>query len=299
MRPQPSEATQIPIEQITAGENVRTELGDLTELESTIAEHGIIVPLGVRKLGENSYALEYGFRRLACALRLGLRTVPVVLVPDASNPIVVNVIENLQRKDLTALEEAAGLQQLQLSLELSSDQVGSMIGKSGTHVRDRLSLLTAHDAVKEALRNGVVSVSAATELVKLPVEEQPSWIARAKRQSARALKADIEFRLMPPAARELLGAGELARRAGREEQVQLPTIAEDMDDPRLVMAVEYAQRVKDHVTAIQELWPQLTTRIRSEVLDVLVGARQQMATLEVGELAEAERGNRGRFLPGV
>jgi len=65
------------------------------------------------------------------------------------------------------------------------------------------------------------------------------------------------------------------------------------------MAVEYAQRVKDHVTAIQELWPQLTTRIRSEVLDVLVGARQQMATLEVGELAEAERGNRGRFLPGV
>lgn len=299
MRPQPSEATQLPVEQITAGENVRTELGDLTELESTISEHGIIVPLGVRKLGEDSYALDYGFRRFACALRLGLRTVPVVLVPEASNPIVVNVIENLQRKDLSALEEAAGLQQLQLSLELSSDQVGSMIGKSGTHVRDRISLLAAHADVKEALRNGVVSVSAATELVKLPVEEQPRWIARAKRQSARALKADIEFRLMPPAARELLGAGELARRAGREEQVQLPTIAEDVEDPRIVMAVEYAQRVKDHVAAIQELWPQMTTRLRSEVLDVLVGARQQMATLEVDELAEAERGNRARLLPGV
>jgi len=289
MRPQPSEATQLPIEQITAGENVRTELGDLTELEQTIAEHGILVPLGVRKLGEDSYDLEYGFRRFAAALRLGLRTVPVVLVPAGSNPIVVNVIENLQRKDLTAMEESAGYQQLQLALELSSDQVGAMVGKSGSHVRDRLSLLLAHDAVKEALQTGVVSVSAATELAKLPVDEQPAWIARAKRPSARALRSDIEFRLMSPEARELLGAGELARRAGREEQVALPTIAEDVEDPRLTMSIEYAQRVKDHVDAIQALWPQMPVRLRTEVLDVLVAARRQMATLEVTEMVDAER----------
>lgn len=289
MRPQPSEATQIPIEQITAGENIRTELGDLTELESTIAEHGILVPLGVRKLGEDSFHLEYGFRRFACALRLGLRTVPVVLVPAGSNPIAVNVIENLQRKDLTPMEEAVGMQQLQLSLELSSDQVGAMVGKSGAHVRDRLSLLTAHDDVQTAVRAGTVSTAAATELAKLPVEEQPQWIARATRQSARALRSDIAFRLMAPAARDLLGAGELARRAGREEQVTLPTIAEDVADPRLVMAVEYAQRVKDHVVAIQALWPQMPTRLRTEVLDVLVAARQQMATLQVVEMADAER----------
>ena len=80
----------------------------------------------------------------------------------------------------------------------------------------------------------------------------------------------------------------MARRAGREEQTVLPTVAETIEDPRLLMAVEYAQRVKDHVVAIQALWPQLPVQLRTEVLDVLVAARQQMGTLEVVELVEAE-----------
>ena len=275
----PMERLEIPVEQIVSGGNVRSDLGDLSWLQALIAEHGILVPIGVRAVGENQYAIDYGFRRFACALRLGLRTVPAVLVPKGVGTLLVNMVENFARKDLNPLEEAEGYHQLALQYALSAEDVGVMLARSGRHVRDRLELLSAHPDLHAAIAAGEIGASVATELARLPRDEQPRWLARGKRVSHRAIKQDVDFALMPPEERDRMGAEALARRAGNDPQPELPIVQEPAEDPRLRMAVEYGRRALDNVLAIQGVWMQLPPTLQAEVLGVLGSVRVQIGAL--------------------
>lgn len=98
----------IPINKIEIVENIRTSTTDprMKSLMQSIKQHGLKEPIGVARTKEGDYVLEYGFRRLTAFKKLGYKTIPAVINPesDIANLLIVNTIENIQRKDITPAE---------------------------------------------------------------------------------------------------------------------------------------------------------------------------------------------------
>jgi ParB family transcriptional regulator, chromosome partitioning protein len=130
----------------------RQVMGDLSELMASVAEKGIIEPLVVRQRG-GRYQIIAGERRYHAAVQVGLRDVPVVVreVGDAE-VMEIALIENLQRKDLTAFEEAEALQQLAQRCSYTHEDMARKLGKSRTSVTESLSLTNMPDEVRNLCR---------------------------------------------------------------------------------------------------------------------------------------------------
>ncbi len=158
------------------GWNPREEIKgeSLEELKTSIAKEGIQVRLVVRKAGKG-YELIDGERRLRAAKELKLKEVPVIIREATDIEVrVTMLIANLQRKDLTPLEEAAGLEALIL-IEGSPKDLHKRVGKSETWVAERLKLLQATDELKELLRDGMITtkhVIATVPFVSYPVYQE-------------------------------------------------------------------------------------------------------------------------------
>lgn len=142
---------------------------ELAELAASIREHGIIQPLIVTANKDGSFTLIAGERRWQAAQRAGLKTVPVLL-RQASNQEMLEValIENVQRADLNAIEEAEAYRQLVEEFGLSHDAVARRVGKNRVTVTNTLRLLSAADAVKQALVDGKITEGHARALLSLP-----------------------------------------------------------------------------------------------------------------------------------
>ncbi len=146
---------------------------ELDELTSSIREHGVLQPLIVtpgEKAGE--YVLIAGERRLEAARLAGLATVPV-MVRQATDQqrLELAIIENVQRSDLSALEEAEAYRQLAEDFSLSHEDIAAQVGKSRVAVTNTLRLLKLPDAVKNALIEGRISEGHARAILALPTAE--------------------------------------------------------------------------------------------------------------------------------
>ena len=142
----------------------------LQELAESIACHGILQPLSVRRVG-NSYELIAGERRLRAAQRAGLTEIPcIVMTMDQQESSVAAMVENLQRQDLDFIEEAKGIARLMEGGNLSQEQVAAMLGRSQSSVANKLRLLKHSEAVLEALRQGELTERHARALLRLPTE---------------------------------------------------------------------------------------------------------------------------------
>lgn len=143
---------------------------DLEDLMSSIEEHGIIQPLIMTRLG-NGYELIAGERRLRAARTLGLKTVPAI-VRDATDQqkLELALIENIQRQDLNAVEEAVAYRALIDEFNLTQEQVAGRVGKSRSNVANILRLLDLPETVLLALRDGRISKSHGRTLL---AEENP------------------------------------------------------------------------------------------------------------------------------
>jgi ParB family chromosome partitioning protein len=130
----------------------RQVMGDLSELMASVAEKGIIEPLIVRQQ-KGRYQIIAGERRYHAAVQVGLREVPVV-VRDATDVEVMEIalVENLQRKDLTAFEEAEALHQLAHKCGYTHEDMARKLGKSRTAVTESLSLNNMPDEVRNLCR---------------------------------------------------------------------------------------------------------------------------------------------------
>src|ERR671912_391547 len=143
----------VPIEQLDPNPGQpRQVMGDLSELMASIAEKGIIEPLVVRQRGDR-FQIIAGERRYHASVQVGLREVPVV-IRDASDAEVMELalIENLQRKDLTAFEEAEALHQLAQKCSYTHEDMARKLGKSRTSVTESLSLQNMPDEVRNLCR---------------------------------------------------------------------------------------------------------------------------------------------------
>jgi len=140
----------------------------LMSLCESIKEKGILQPLLVRKK-DNRYEIIAGERRWRAAQKAGLRTVPVI-VKDFSDQetLEVALIENLQRENLSPIEEAEGLNRLMAEYEYTQETLGKVIGKSRSYIANSLRLLVLPSDVQQMITDGALSAGHARALVGLP-----------------------------------------------------------------------------------------------------------------------------------
>ena len=144
----------------------------LSELASSIRQHGILQPLSVRRVG-TGYELVAGERRLRAAMLAGLTEVPcIVMQMDDRESGLAALVENLQRQDLDFIEEAMGIASLMQKFAMSQEQAARMLGKSQSAIANKLRLLRHSDAVLNALREGGLTERHARALLRLEGDEK-------------------------------------------------------------------------------------------------------------------------------
>lgn len=157
------------IEQIEANPfNPRTnfEKNALEELSQSIATHGIIQPLTVRKLGRDKYQLISGERRFRASQLAGLTEVPAyVRVANDQTMLEMALVENIQREDLNAIEVALSYQRLIDECELTQEQMSQKIAKSRSSITNHLRLLKLPAEIQLGVRDSVISMGHARALV--------------------------------------------------------------------------------------------------------------------------------------
>src|SRR5262249_2647398 len=183
-------------------QGVREHPGDVDGLAATIAEHGLLQPLGVVAAEHGRYRVVYGNRRRAAAVQLGLERVPCILL-DADDPhtLIQQLTENIQRQDLNDLEKARAFARLREQLVADGrarpereldDMTGRAVGLPAGTVRSLLTLPEHAGEVKASLRDGALSVAQA---------QVPSRVANARTQ----------IELARAAVEEGMSAAELSR----------------------------------------------------------------------------------------
>src|SRR5512140_685571 len=201
--PRDSGAVQVPIDAITRNprqprQTMKEE--ELEELAASIREHGVIQPLLISPPVGGMDTLIAGERRLQAARRAGLKTVPVVIrVASDQQLLELALIENVQRADLNAIEEAEAFQHLAKEFGMSHEAIASRVGKSRVAVTNTIRLLEASSAVKQALVDGRISEGHARALLAL-------GSARAEEVALqRVVNLDLSVRQTELLARKLSG----------------------------------------------------------------------------------------------
>ena len=139
----------------------------LSELAASIVEHGIIQPLVLRRLGDK-YEIIAGERRYKAAQLAGLTSVPAIISDlDDNESAEVAIIENTQRRNLSAIEEAKSYKKLLDRKYVTQDQLAKRLGVSQSAVANKIRLLSLPDAVQDALINEKISERHARSLLKL------------------------------------------------------------------------------------------------------------------------------------
>ena len=158
-------------------EQPRKALGDLRELTESVREKGVLEPLLVRFISsEGCFYIISGERRYHAARAAGLREVPCIekSVDDAET-LEIALIENIQRKDLTAFEEADGLHRLATQFEYTHEDVAKKIGRARSSVTETLSLRNIPEALrKKCVENGITSKSLLLQIARQPTEKKMS-----------------------------------------------------------------------------------------------------------------------------
>ncbi len=161
---------QIPIEDIVPNRfqpRVSFDETTLKELANSIKVHGIIQPLVVRRLNDK-YEIIAGERRYRAAKSVGLLSVPAILseLTDGESAEVA-IVENIQRKDLTAIEEARSYKTLLEKGDINQDELARKMGLSQSAVSNKLRLLNLSDSVQDAILNEKISERHARSLLKV------------------------------------------------------------------------------------------------------------------------------------
>ncbi len=241
----------------------------LNELASSIREHGVLQPILVRPLGPNTYQIVAGERRWRASRLAGLETIPALIEEiDDDTALEIAIIENLQREDLTPLDEAAMYDRMVHEHGYSIRKLADKLGKDKGYLENRLRLADAPPEIRELVSLRKDSLSHAYELMKV---EDPKKRRRLAEQVARGELTLIKLR---------------DKIEGRKSR---PGAADD-DAPTEDVAVAQVERTEEDER--DELWASADLPPAVEVSDdSLVNAKQSLADAVdglVGVLSSAE-----------
>lgn len=171
-----SDSLYIPIAQVescSTQPRKRFDEDSLAELADSIREHGILQPLTVRRLSSGYYQIVAGERRWRAARMAGLDQVPVIVIEaDDRKMAELALIENLQREDLSPIEEAEGYRSLIENYQMTQEEAAARLGKSRSAVANALRLLALCPEVRAMLEAGTISGGHARALLPLSPEMQ-------------------------------------------------------------------------------------------------------------------------------
>jgi len=139
---------------------------EMDSLEASIREKGVIQPILVRKTADQAYEIIAGERRWRAAQRAGLHELPVVVRELTDREALeIALVENVQRADLSPIEEALGYQRLMTEFDHTQEQLSKVVGKSRSHVANLLRLLDLPPSVKTLLDSGKITAGHARALL--------------------------------------------------------------------------------------------------------------------------------------
>lgn len=162
---------EIRLDLVDVGDNPRSDPGDLEELAASITRRGVMEPVRVRPAGDR-FQLIFGQRRVLASRLAGRNTIPAIVADDdPENDVVDALVENIQRADLNPIDEARAIQRLVEAGHTEAD-VALLLGRSHSHVNNRLRLLRCDPFVVEAVRAGAPQVFHGILLAALPHRQQ-------------------------------------------------------------------------------------------------------------------------------
>jgi ParB family chromosome partitioning protein len=188
----------------------------IKELTDSIISHGVVQPIIVNKLTNGKYQIIAGERRFRACKLAGLQTIPV-LVKELSKKDILEIalIENIQRQELTSIEEAEGFQQLVQDYGYSHAELSVAVGKSRGHVANLLRLNNLPDSIKMMINNGQLSMGHARCLIGLE---------NAEVLAAKIIANDLNVRQ----AEELAGSKRKIKRANNDSPKKEEPVNEDL-----------------------------------------------------------------------
>lgn len=265
------ELRQIPIRDLVLSKhNPRTDVGDLSELEASIRVQGVLEPLIVVR-EDGHFAVVAGSRRLAAARKAQLVEVPAI-VRDLSEEeqAAIALIENLQRTDLSPLEEARGYRSWLDLTKKTQAELAKQIGKAPSTIANALRLLEAPKPVQDALADGRITAAHARVALSVPEKALPLLDLRAG-ASVKQLEDQARVAQRSLGAYEKLKAEvERARAAGK-------TVTWDRDDREVwlgggefsleAMFGKAPARIAGRLSAGQDWYGQVSTKTHTTVCD--------------------------------
>ena len=140
----------------------------LSELSASIKEHGIIQPITVRKMGRDNFQIISGERRFQAAKIIGISEIPVFIrIADDKEMLEMAIVENIQRKDLNAIEIGLSYQRLIDECNLTHSELSRKVGKDRSTITNFLRLLKLPLEIQKAVRNGLLSMGHARTILSL------------------------------------------------------------------------------------------------------------------------------------
>ena len=184
----------------------------LKELADSISQHGIIQPLLVRPLSGGTYQIIAGERRWRASRMAGIKEVPVVIKELSDEEAsVLSMIENLQREDLNAIEEAAGIKYLMSKYGLTQEEVSEKVGKSRSAIANSLRLLKLPSSISEYVSDGIITAGHAKAL--LPLEDEEKMILLCNN----IIKENLSVRDVEKAVKEMMTEKKQKKKKARDK----------------------------------------------------------------------------------
>jgi ParB family chromosome partitioning protein len=207
----------VPVENLVPNRYQPRQLFDRDEINAlaqSIRENGILMPILVRRIGEshdgNTFEIIAGERRWRAAQEAQLYEVPIVIKDlDDNKALEVALVENVQRQDLTPLEEAEGYRHLMDEFSRTQEDVAQAAGKSRSHVANILRLLRLPDYVKELMQQGLLTAGHGRALL---ASVNPEILAKD------VLKLDLNVRQTEKLVKTSINTGKIYTSAGSAEQ---------------------------------------------------------------------------------